>query len=790
MEKSVIKRDGTKERFQTKKIVNAIFSILEGFELNDDYEIVYKILKELELKIPEEITTEELDILVLKAIEMLIPNHYIYDTLAARQLLKIINRKVDKRFKAFRDFIDFGVKEKLLNENIKSFNIAELESSIDYSRDDLLDYFGLATLKDRYCLKDFNLEILEKPQWFFMRVALGIGNTDREVLDVYNKISLLEYLHSTPTLYNSATTINQYSSCYINVVEDSLNSIMDKLKEVANLSKYAGGVGTDITRLRSTGSKIYSLNAASSGIIPFIKIFDTTINAIQQGGRRRSSEVIYIQPWHLDIEAFLDLKETTGNHYLRTPSLNTALWMPDEMMRRIVADDLLYFFDPADCPELITSTGEEFRKIYMDYIKKAEEGHVKRFKKMKGREFFSKYLHKLAKTGHPWLTFKDRHNENNPCKEYGVINSSNLCTEISIPNSADSTAVCTLASVNLAKHIDKLNMKIEWIKLKETIETMVVALDNILDKNFYPSREAEKNTRDLRPIGIGIMGFADMLQQLKIPYDSEEAKKIAKDVAKFMNECAFKKSEEQAGLKGAFPHYIEMANKGKPYNFKPRRNAVLLAIAPTASIATIAGTTSAIDSQFNNIYSKDTLSGKFLVINKHLMRDLERNGLLNDNMLDQLKRANGSLKNISELMGVINIDVYKTAYEISPYKQIDIAAIFQQFIDQAVSKSLYISGDLRDKIEEIYIYAWEKGLKSTYYCFIDKLVKGEKYTTEVNKRGERYGFGKILQKNHTNYDEVNAIDKYGEELVDMVKTGKIKECPIDPVLSKICPSCE
>mgnify|MGYP005820225881 CR=1 FL=1 len=441
MDKIVIKRDGIREKFQTKKIVNAIFTLLKGFELEDEYEIVYRILKELELKIPDETTTEELDILVLKAIEILIPIHYIYDSLATRQLLKIMNRKVEKKFNKFIEFVDFGIKEHLLSRDIQKFSLAELEGVIDYLWDYEIGYIGLSTLKDRYCLKDFNMNIIEKPQWFFMRVALGIGNTDNEILNIYNKLSLLEYLHSTPTLYNSATTINQYSSCYVNVVEDSLSSIMDKLKEVANLSKYAGGVGTDFSRLRSTGSKILSLNAASSGIIPFIKIFDTTINAIQQGGRRRSSEVIYIQPWHLDIEGFLELKETTGNPYLRTPSLNTALWMPDEIMKRIVNDDVLYFFDPAECSDLITSTGDDFSQKYNKHIAEAENGNIRMFKRLGGRDFFSKYLYKLAKTGHPWLTYKDRHNECNPCKEYGIINSSNLCTEISIPNSSESTAI-------------------------------------------------------------------------------------------------------------------------------------------------------------------------------------------------------------------------------------------------------------------------------------------------------------------------------------------------------------
>ncbi len=1196
MQRIVIKRDGTVERFQMKKLVDAIFALLEGLDLPDDYEIVFKVAKELDLKIPERVTTEELDYLVLKAIEHLIPKNFIYDTLATRQLLKIINRRIDRRFNSFRNYIKFAVEDKLLKPELLDFDLEKLENSIDYKKDYNLDYFGLSTLKDRYLMKDRDFEIIEKPQWFFMRVAMGIGNSEDEIIKIYNKLSNLEYLHSTPTLFNSGTLTNQYSSCYVNVIDDSLDSIMDKAKETAFLAKYAGGVGTDITRIRATGSKIHSLNAKSSGIIPFIKIFDTIVNAIQQGGRRRSSQVMYLQPWHLDVEAFLDLRETTGNPYFRTPSLNTALWMPDELMRRIKEGDPIYLFDPAECPKLITAWGEEFKKEYEKCIEKAEKGELNLWKKIDSKDFYKKYLFKLAKTGHPWLTFKDRHNEKNPCPEYGVINSSNLCvtgdtrlatqwglvkvkelyekgesiiatfdkrtdgnwkekgvstaqclkmyktkenadvyevitnegykikatlwhefyravaskfekgihprdykiekvklsdlkpgdklliqsgegqfgnegyyelglitgfitgdgvfgkrgnynfvcidlynedisladkilesikkvietdyipyngrtytntipkvvnhtqnskrlrflsqriakilnekyswnkesklsvpefifkgtketvvgylqalftadatvnvikndsiptfsiqlpsislklledvqillsnfgikssikkmrdkqdysfyyinkhgekvvyqskplyrllingnnsikfvenigflgnkqekaltiiekreklgygkygrkqehffatikeiryagkedvydttqlynhslifngivtgncTEISIPNSPESTAVCTLASVNLAKHIKEDKSDFDWDKLKDTLETMVVALDNILDKNFYPSEEARKNTMDLRPIGIGVMGFHEALIKLGIPYDSEEAVEIVRKIAKFMRDVAYSKSEELAKERGAFPHYYEAK-----YDYPPRRNAVLLAVAPTASISIIAGTSSSIDNYFSNIFSRDTLSGKFIVINKPLMQELEEKGLWSEELAEKIKAHQGSIQYIDELEGKINKSLYKTAYEVSPFRQIDIAAAFQEYIDQAVSKSLYIEEDLRDKMEDIYMYAWEKGLKSTYYCFIDKTVKGEKYTMNVNKRGERRGFGlakkeeKLLEKELLEIEK-QAREKYGDGVVEAVKSGNIEGCPTDPLLAKICPSCE
>jgi ribonucleoside-diphosphate reductase alpha chain len=803
MQRTVIKRNGVKEKFQTQKIINAIFHIINGLDVEDDYEIVFRVTKELDLKVPEEVRTEELDLLVLKAIEQLIPKHPVYDKLAARQLLKLINKRIDKRFNSFTGYIKYAVENKLLIPALRSFNIPSLEAIINYKNDESLNYFGLATLKDRYLMRDREHEVIERPQWFFMRVAMGIGNTGEEIKKIYNKLARLEYLHSTPTLFNSATPISQYSSCYVNVVDDSLEAIMHKAEETAVLAKYAGGVGTDITRVRATGSYIRSLNARSSGVIPFIKVFDTVINSIQQGGKRRSSQVISIQPWHLDIEAFLDLRETSGNAYFRTPSLNTKLWMPDELMRRIENDEPLYLFDPSECPELVEAYGDAFREKYNQRIKEAEEGKIVKFKKLSGRDFYKKYLFKLAKTGHPWLTFKDTHNRHNPCPQYGVINSSNLCTEISIPNRPDSTAVCTLASLNLAKHVRADKSDFDWEKMEETLRIMVMALDNVLDKNFYPSEAAKKNTMDLRPLGIGIMGFAEALIDLNISYDSDEAVTIARKTGACMRKAAYETSGRLAAERGEFSYYEAMPEGSVPY--PPRRNAVLLAIAPTATISIIAGTTSSIDSYFSNVYSRDTLSGKHIVINNKLIEHLDSKGLWNEEMADLIKRNNGSIQYIEFPDGAVNKDIYKSAFEISPLRQIDIAAAFQESIDQAVSKSLYIDEKFRSEMEDIYLYAWKKNLKSTYYCFIDKVIKGEKYTSAVNKRGTRKGFNRpsgtddstvlTIQAPGTNGDSLEAIEaearnKYGDEAVNNVMSGNNNYCPTDPLLVKLCPSCE
>lgn len=820
MKRTVIKRNGSEETFETQKIMNAIFEILSGMDVEDDYEIVFRIMKELDLKLPEKVKTEEIDQLLLKAVEQLIPQHPMYDKLSARQLMKQINKKIDRRLGDFSSYLEEGIRENLLIEDLLEFDIDLLSSSMDYSRDELFGYFGLTTLRDRYLIRDRNNETIEKPQWFFMRVAMGIGNSNEEVIKMYNKLSRLEYLHSTPTLFNSGTPMSQYSSCYVSVVDDSLDSIMDKAKETAFLAKHAGGVGTDVSRIRSTGSTIHSLNAQSSGVIPFIKMYDTLINSIQQGGRRRSSQVISIQPWHLDIEAFLDLRETTGNAYFRTPSLNTKLWMPDEMMRRIENGEPVYLFDPGECPELVDSFGDDFAKKYNERIEQAENGELQQYKKLEGQTFFKKYLFKLAKTGHPWLIFKDEHNRKNPCPQYSVINSSNLCTEISIPNRPDSTAVCTLASLNLSKHVKSNHSDFDWDMIRDSLETMVLGLDNILDKNFYPSEDARKNTMDLRPLGIGVMGYAEALVDLNVAYDSEEAVILARKLGAFMREVCYEKSEELAEERGAFAHYDEVAKNGTGYDYKPRRNAVLLAIAPTATISIISGTTSSIDSYFSNLYSRDTLSGKHIVINRQLIEELESKDLWDDRMANLIKQYNGSVQLIEELDGVIDKEVYKTAYEIHPKRQIDIAAAFQESIDQAVSKSIYIDEQMRSDMPDIYTYAWKKKLKSTYYCFIDKVIRGEKYTSSVNKRGTRSGFGgsdknskkaeKAVEsskqasakkrgfgaatpKPETETNEeliVKARTKFGDDVVDEALAADGNSCPTDPMLRAICPSCE
>jgi ribonucleoside-diphosphate reductase alpha chain len=835
MAKIVIHRDGTQEIFQTEKIIQAIQQVIEPLKLSDPFIPMFKIIKNFELKLPDQISTDEIDRLLLKAIEGLISDDAIYDDIATAQLVKIINKSVNTYFKSFREYIEFAVQEKLLSTELLAFDLDTLELSINYDFDKEFNYFGLDTLQDRYLVKNRQKAIIEKPQWMWMRVAMGLAllETDKEsyTLKLYKKFAQLKYIHSTPTLYNAGTPHSQLSSCYINVLEDSMESIMEKATETAYFAKFAGGVGTSITKLRASGSHIKSLNAKSSGPIPFIKIFDTVINSIMQGGRRRSSQVIYMEPRHYNFEEFLDLKETNGNDYVRTRSLNTACWIPDEFMQRVIHDDYRYLVDPAECPELTTTWGKEFSAIYQAICQRAEEWKIKLFKKVRAQDLYRDILMRAAKTGNYWLNFKDRHNEKNQAPSYSLIHSSNLCTEISIPNNEGSTAVCTLASVNLARivdtklmhQVDLAHMSVEqkanlinWDELKDTIHTAIRALDNVLDINYYPSAASKKNSLDLRPLGLGIMGLGELLIQLHIPYEHKDALTLSEQIAAFMHAEALAASEKLAVERGAFADW-----SAERYSYGPRRNALLLAIAPTASISNIAGTSSGIETFFANVYSRETLSWKYTIIVKQLVEQLKEAGMRNEEIKNKIIANGGSVQHIAELDGHLDKQIFKTVYETTPFSQVDIAAVWQKYIDQSISRNMYIKEELRDNLFDIYVYARQQGLKSTYYCFIEKTIQGEKYNQKINKRGERAGFGKSLaggaftataqtSSETTPHQGLRGLDPKqltaeqkqdieremrlhkGDAYVDQLKAGTLYDgaCPIDPFEKVMCTSCQ
>ncbi len=751
MATTVIHRDGKVEGFQTEKIIEAISSVLNNIPgLNDPFVAMFKIIKNFETKLPESIKTEEIDNLLLKAIEPLIAEDPLYDAIATKQYVKIISETVNKRFSSFAEYITFAVDYGLLDPRMKEMNLGLLELEMNYDNDNFLNYFGLSTMHHRYLIKDYDKNTLEKPQWMWMRIAMGLAlnesNKEEFALKVYNKLASLKYLHSTPTLFNSGTKAPQLISCFIGVVDDSLDSIMDKAKEMAFYAKHAWGTAMSVTKLRANWSNVKSINSSSSGPIPFIKIYDTTIASVAIGGKRASNIVVYMEPWHLEIEDYLDLKETNGNEASRARKLNCALWIPDEFMRRVEMDMDWYLFDPHQFPALAETWGPTFVKEYELAIEKAEAGQVKRFKKMKAQELYREMLIRAAKTGNYWINFKDRHNEKNQAPNYAPIHSTNMCTEISIANRPDSTATCTLASINLSRFIVKdkmsedmtLDQKIEainWKDLKETTQIAIRALDNVIDLNFYVSEPSKKGSFDLRPLGLGIMGLGELFLKLDIPYESTDALKMSDALAKTMYESAYETSVELAAERGTFADYST-----ENYPYAPRRNILLMAIAPTATISNIAGTSSGVETYFSNVYARETVSGKFTIIVRALVEKLKAKWLWTEEIRQQILANQGSVQHIEGIDGAINKQVFKTVYECSPSSQVDVAAAWQKYVDQAISRNLYVQEHERNNLFDIYMYAWKKGLKSTYYCFIEKNIAGEKYSENVNKRGTRLWF--------------------------------------------------
>lgn len=720
MAKVVIHRNGQTEPFKTEKVIDAIKDVLVDIKLDDPFVAMFKIIKNFETKLPDEVKTEEIDSLILKAIEPLIPEDTIYDQIATRQLVKLISEDINKKFSSFSEYINYGVENNILDKRMKEFDLGTIELNINYDNDKYLNYFGTATLQHRYLVKDKDKTILEKPQWMWMRIAMGLSllepNKEDFAIKVYNRLATLKYLHSTPTLFNSGTNYPQLISCFIGVVGDSLDSIMEKATETSNYVKFAGGTGMSVTKLRASGSNISSINSSSCGPIPFIKIFDTVVSSVAIGGKRASNMVVYIEPWHYNIEEYLDLKETNGNEALRARKLNTALWIPDEFMERVLRNEDWYMFDPKECPELTETWGPEFSKHYKRYAEMAEKGELKLWKKMKAQELYREMLIRAAKNGNYWFNFKDRHNEKSQAPSYAPIHSTNMCTEISIPNREDSTATCTLASLNLSRFIMKdklenvddmtLEQKLECINWKDLVDTAKIAiqaLDNVIELNHYVADTAKKSSFDLRPLGLGVMGLGELLLYLNIPYEHTDALTLSEKLAETIYNAALEKSEELAAERGTFQDY-----DAERYSYKPRRNILLLAIAPTASISNIAGTSSGIETFFSNVYARETISGKFTIVVQHLIEKLKQKGMWNDEIRQKIMNAQGSVQHINDLEDVFDRQVFKTVYECSPASQVDVAAVWQKYVDQAISRNLYVKENERNNLFDIYMYAWKQ----------------------------------------------------------------------------------
>ena len=648
----------------------------------------------------------------------------------------------------FPQFIQKGVDNELLDERLLKYDLRRLGGALKAERDLKFDYLGLQTLYDRYFLHVKKTRI-ELPQAFFMRVAMGLAlnETDREAraIEFYEVLSSFDFMSSTPTLFNSGTLRSQLSSCYLTTVPDDLDGIYESIKENALLSKFAGGLGNDWTRVRALGSHIKGTNGESQGVVPFLKVVNDTAVAVNQGGKRKGAVCTYLETWHLDIEEFLELRKNTGDDRRRTHDMNTANWIPDLFMRRVMEKGTWTLFSPSSVPDLHDLFGADFEKAYVAYEEKAARGEIKPAKTVQATDMWRKMLTMLFETGHPWITFKDACNVRSPQQHAGVVHSSNLCTEITLNTSDTETAVCNLGSVNLLQHLK--NGQIDHDKLKKTITVAMRMLDNVIDINYYAVKKARDSNLRHRPVGLGVMAFQDSLYELRIPYASQEAVEFADKSMEAICYYAYWASTELARERGQYSTYkgslwdrgilpfdtldmLAQARGGyvevdrsstldwdalrKKIAQDGMRNSNCVAIAPTATISNIIGVDASIEPSFGNLSVKSNLSGEFTVINGGLVRDLKRLGLWDDVMIMDLKHFKGSLHPIDRVPADIKA-LYSTAFEVEPQWLVEAASRRQKWIDQAQSLNIYMAGASGKKLDDTYKLAWIRGLKTTYY---------------------------------------------------------------------------
>ncbi|MBB3004471.1 MULTISPECIES: ribonucleoside-diphosphate reductase subunit alpha [Paraburkholderia] len=653
----------------------------------------------------------------------------------------------------FPQFIKRGVEAGLLDDKLQQFDLKRLGNALNANRDLQFGYLGLQTLYDRYFLHVHGTRI-EMPQAFFMRVAMGLSlnEIDREAraIEFYNVLSSFDFMSSTPTLFNSGTHRSQLSSCYLTTVADDLDGIYEALKDNALLSKFAGGLGNDWTRVRALGSHIKGTNGKSQGVVPFLKVVNDTAVAVNQGGKRKGAVCAYLESWHLDIEEFLELRKNTGDDRRRTHDMNTANWIPDLFMKRVMEGGDWTLFSPSTCPDLHDLFGAEFEKAYVAYEEKAARGEIKLFKKLPAAQLWRKMLGMLFETGHPWITFKDPCNVRSPQQHVGVVHSSNLCTEITLNTSDSEIAVCNLGSVNLVAHMIEQadgTFALDHEKLKRTISVAMRMLDNVIDINYYAVSKARNSNLKHRPVGMGIMGFQDCLHVLRTPFASQEAVEFADRSMEAVCYYAYWASTELAAERGRYSTYrgslwdrgilpqdtlklLEEARGGYVEvdtsesmdwtSLRERiathgmRNSNCIAIAPTATISNIIGVSPCIEPTFQNLYVKSNLSGEFTVVNDYLVRDLKSRGLWDEVMVADLKYFDGMLSRIDRVPADLRA-VYATAFEVDPTWLVEAASRRQKWIDQAQSLNIFMAGASGKKLDEIYKLAWVRGLKTTYY---------------------------------------------------------------------------
>jgi ribonucleoside-diphosphate reductase alpha chain len=791
---NVVKRDGTREPFDANKINLALVAASEG--LPDQISKVVEVASQLQLTLFDGITTEQLDEAVIQATLQNVKDDPDYDKVAARLLLKTIYKKVlgnyrenselkEMHEKAFPKYLKEAVEAGLLDPRMNDstiFDLKKLAKALDPTKDDLSKYLGVITNKNRYALRKGSGEPIEVPQFTHMRIAMGLSynaeNPTESALDFYEHMSSLDYVPGGSTRVNAGGAHPQLSNCFLINVDDDMESIVKSVRDTAFIAKGTGGIGIGFSKLRAAGSPVKTTNTESTGPIPFMKMIDTALFAVSRKGKKAGAAALYMENWHLNFPQFLDLKQNSGDPYLRTRFANTAVFISDEFMKRVEKDEDWYLFDPAETMDLTELYGAEFSKRYKEYVKMAEAGKLRKFDKLSARQQFRAILIQLQATSHPWLTWKDTINVRALNNNTGTIHISNLCTEITLPQDNDNIAVCNLVSINLSSHL-KEDKTWDWERLADSARSAIRQLDNLVDITNLPVPEAMHANSQTRALGLGFMGLTDVIEKLGYSYESEETYDLVDQLTEYISYYAIDESTELAKKLGSYPAFKGSGwSKGilpidtvdalatdrkvkvnvnrttrldwealRAKVKKGMRNATLMAIAPTANIAHIAGTTPGLDPQFAQIFSRSTLNGKFLEVNPNLVRELKRLDLW-DQVKDELLINQGDIQNIEGIPDVVKA-VYKTSFQLSPYAFIEVAARAQKWVDQAISRNMYLETRDIDEYVEIYSEAWRRGLKTTYYLHVKPRHQSEQTTVKSNKAekitaasgGRKVGFG-------------------------------------------------
>lgn len=846
MDITVTRRDGTKVHFDADRINRSIERACEG--LDNKIQMVTQIATETRLTLYDGVSEKELDDATINAALQNVKEDPDYDIVAKRLLLKTVYAEVlgdydksdstapqtlhQKKFvKHITTLVDDGLLDRKM---IEKFDLEELAKVIDVSRDEKFNYAGLSGLLNRYSLKGEKQQSIETPQFFFMRVSMGLSYNEDDPTEwaskFYDKMSKLEYISGGSTNLNSGTPSPAMSNCFLLEIHDDMEHISKSVADIMMLSKASGGIGASITKLRASGSPLTSSNTISSGPTPFAKIIDVAIRAIQRGGKKKGALCFYMENWHIDFPDFIEWRFNSGDEHLRMRTADTACFLSDEFMKRVENDEDWYMFDPKETPDLNELYGKAFSKRYAEYIEKAEKGELRVYKKVSAQQQYRQILVSLQGTSHPWLTWKDPINLRALNNNTGTIHMSNLCTEICLPQDKDNIAVCNLASVSIAAHIK--DKEVDWQRLEQTVRIVTRHLDNLVDINVLPIKEAENADKKNRAVGLGVMGFADAVEKMGFAYDSNESYDFADKVFEFISYMAIDESANLARTRGSYENFEgsmwskgfvpidtlekleeergvkldvdkESKHKGLDWNVlrdKVKggvRNATLMAVAPNANIGLVAATTPGIDPRFAQVFSRNKISGKYMDLNVNLANDLKKEGIW-EKVRDKIVESQGDISEIEEIPAEIR-KIYKTSFSTSPYGFIEVAARAQKWVDQALSRNMYLETRDNEEIMKIYSTAWKKGVKTTYYLHMKPRHTAEQSTVSVNKAKKlgKVGFGALKQKLAENSkvdSEAMSKERVASTFVPnqpaTVNSSKKTDGPEDPQEKLVCDSCQ